>query len=121
MSAVNHLSEHLLTLGGTKALVDAQDPHISLILEKGKEQSPRSAISAHGHPIQCHSNVCALHDANPHVHVHTGYALSDDGIWRPHSWARTGGRVIETTEPRIKYFGVRLRGTALDDFKFYNT
>ena len=41
--------------------------------------------------------------------VCTGYALSDDGMWRQHSWCidkrpRTT-KIIETTEPRVLYFG----------------
>lgn len=35
-----------------------------------------------------------------------GYAMSKDGLWRFHSWGKTGtGEIIETTEPREKYFG----------------
>ena len=42
----------------------------------------------------------------------TGYALSDDGLWRQHSWliAKPGRRwtVIETTCRRLLYYGVVL-------------
>jgi hypothetical protein len=40
----------------------------------------------------------------------TGLALSEDGIWRVHSWARvpSTGTVIETTTGRVKYLGVKL-------------
>jgi len=39
----------------------------------------------------------------------TGYALSEDGVWRNHSWLLLNNtKVVETTESRIKYFGVVL-------------
>jgi hypothetical protein len=41
-------------------------------------------------------------------------------MWRPHSWAlsKTKGsyRIIETTEIRIKYFGILLFGEGADIF-----
>jgi hypothetical protein len=40
--------------------------------------------------------------------IGTGYALSDDGIWRRHSWVLEGKRLSETTVPRECYFGVVL-------------
>lgn len=42
--------------------------------------------------------------------IMTGYALSDDGIWRAHSWGvdLTTGDTIETTDARWLYFGFRL-------------
>ena len=40
----------------------------------------------------------------------TGYALSEDGLWRSHSWGLTQARnravIIETTVSRERYFGV---------------
>jgi hypothetical protein len=40
----------------------------------------------------------------------TGLALSEDGIWRVHTWARvpSTGTIIETTVKRVKYLGVKL-------------
>ena len=43
----------------------------------------------------------------------TGYALSDDGMWRQHSWCICDAGeeyiedsiIIETTEKRLAYFG----------------
>jgi hypothetical protein len=51
----------------------------------------------------------------------TGYALSDDGLWRRHTWALEGERVIETTEPRVLYFGVRLEKEGAARFAKANT
>ena len=52
--------------------------------------------------------------------IATGYALSEDGLWRCHSWvvqpmARTV-RVWETTVKRVAYFGVVLTSEECEDF-----
>ena len=44
------------------------------------------------------------------IGVGTGYALSDDGLWRSHSWVLTKKRIIETTVSRVKYLGLALIG-----------
>ena len=53
------------------------------------------------------------------------YALSEDGLWRCHSWvvqpmARTV-RVWETTVKRVAYFGVVLTSEECKDFVENNT
>jgi hypothetical protein len=41
--------------------------------------------------------------------IGTGYALSEDGLWRQHSWGlREDGGVVETTSGREMYVGLRL-------------
>lgn len=56
----------------------------------------------------CHGNIQELwnREAKGLVALCTGYALSDDGLWRQHSWGILREGVLETTEPRAKYFGV---------------
>jgi hypothetical protein len=46
------------------------------------------------------------------VRIATGYTLSADGLWRQHSWGLDAGdgRVLETTERRVRY-----RGYVLND------
>lgn len=64
-----------------------------------------------GEPSSCHQNVAALWKARPKtIRIMTGYALSDDHIWRCHSWAidKYSGRLIETTVERDLYYGIRL-------------
>jgi len=63
----------------------------------------------------CHSNVAALwhnREKEKLLGIGTGY----DGLWRGHSWALTKCGIIETTETRISYFGVRLEGEGADLF-----
>jgi hypothetical protein len=44
------------------------------------------------------------------ISIATGYALSDDGLWRQHSWGILREGVLETTKVRVKYFGILLQG-----------
>ena len=40
--------------------------------------------------------------------------VCDDGLWRRHSWGILRDGVLETTEARLKYFGIVLQGIAGD-------
>src|SRR5262249_8464594 len=44
------------------------------------------------------------------VRIASGYALTEDGLWRQHFWGvdTAAGRVLETTVRRVRYFGVVL-------------
>ena len=65
---------------------------------------------------QCHANVARLWQRGALNGVGMGYALSSDGLWREHSWGFENDRIVETTEPRLKYFGIRLRGVFAEYF-----
>lgn len=73
-----------------------------------------------GEPSQCHSNSANLYEVNKeefNVKIMTGYALSDDKIWRQHSWIlKDDKKIIETTEKRIAYFGYVLNEEESDIF-----
>ena len=64
------------------------------------------------HPGECHKNCVNLQfyvgtGRSEYRTVH-GWALSDDDVWYCHSWCikTVGlGNIIETTHPRIAYFG----------------
>lgn len=58
-------------------------------------------------PRNCHANAAKL-GREVDAKVWTGWALSQDGCWRPHSWVELGGQFIETTEPRVGYFGIKV-------------
>ncbi len=66
----------------------------------------------------CHQNVASLWKSRKAgiVAIATGYALSEDGLWRQHSWGIRRDGIIETTEPRQKYFGLVLQGAKADRF-----
>jgi hypothetical protein len=71
----------------------------------------------------CHQNVATVWRSRvPRiVGIATGYALSDDGLWRQHSWGLLRNGVLETTVERIKYFGILLTGADADDFASRNS
>jgi hypothetical protein len=63
-------------------------------------------------PLHCHRNCvylcCYVGTGQSEYQMVHGWALSKDEIWYCHSWCikRTGTQnVIETTAPRIAYFG----------------
>ena len=112
------LHEILLRCGGVETCFTYFEPDLKSIIERGRFYKGTSFL-LEGTPGCCHSNVatvwrenCAFRD----LHITTGYALSEDGLWRQHSWLvhryktekqhRT--RIIETTTKRKAYFGFEL-------------
>lgn len=59
---------------------------------------------------ECHENSKALASKQPHYDCYFGFALSDDGAWRYHSWVwnNKGEEVLETTEARLAYYGIKV-------------
>lgn len=57
-----------------------------------------------GSPSSCHSNIAMLYQGGG-MRIAVGWALSDDGLWRQHTWGIDSNGIIETTEVRDKYFG----------------
>jgi hypothetical protein len=108
---MHDLAARLLALGG-RALVApvAREPLLRDLLTRGQVFDAAGAISRRGRRGDCHANAARLWLRRPaDLNVVVGYALSDDGLWRAHSWVFDGARVIETTEPRVLYFGCALR------------
>lgn len=104
------LRDRLLGFGGDLACMALYDPDYQAIMERGQFWYGDHTRFRRGRPSQCHSNSALLWDTNSErFRIATGYALSDDGCWRSHSWVveplKTKYRIWETTEPRIAYFG----------------
>ena len=107
----------LIRIGGWETVFAHDEPDMKAILERGR-YFPGKSLSISGRPSQCHDNVRSFY-ANPTkktvgAKICTGYALSEDGFWRQHSWlyqpyTTSGGketfRIIETTVKRLAYFG----------------
>ena len=129
MTASDHLGQQfpeslksrLLSIGGSE-VVERPEDDADKLQERGREFSTRKVTNMPGAPSQCHANVAALTEANPHVGVVTGWALSDDDRWRQHSWGHNAKHgVVETTdEPRKKYFGVKLHKKEAEQFRWDN-
>ncbi len=92
------------------------DPHLEEIVVNGKLMTGPVSFGP-DEPSQCDLNVTKLwvHD-KARFRVCTGCALYSDGLWRPHSWASDGTRLIETTELRDRYYGVVLSQADAQDF-----
>jgi hypothetical protein len=103
------LSCGMATTGKTEWSISSLTGRVSVI-----EVSRSSRVNRRGG----HDNAFAFWEKKPERYmVVTGYGLSKDGIWRPHSWCidRKTGKIIETTERRTKYFGVEFSKAEFDD------
>jgi hypothetical protein len=104
---LEELERRLLALGG-QAVVFRPEPDLELILARGRPFAGRST-RVQGDRNGCHQNASRLwRNTRPQTHIATGWALSDDGLWRQHTWLMRRHFVIETTERREIYFGVVL-------------
>ncbi len=98
------LRDLLLKQGGARVIWHIRDQHIAEILEQGRTFDTPARLIDGGEKSACHQNVAMLFLQDQGVPV-TGYALSDDGYWRQHSWAWNEREVLETTKLRSAYFG----------------
>jgi hypothetical protein len=103
------LYDVLLGIAGFAATADL-DPDVEKILERGRLFGTRNLKTVRGRASACHENAARLWMCNRDKYsIVTGWAMSDDGIWRQHSWViDRSDRVIETTLPRIAYYGADL-------------
>lgn len=113
-----NLNAKLLSFGGHMVIFPAIEEDAKAILNRGYLRNGRSKMMM-GRPSQCHSNTAELWERNVgtyDVSICTGYALSQDGLWRQHSWLlhryttsrQARERVIETTAKRLAYFGFEM-------------
>ena len=105
------LEGRLLELGGTVALLFLPDPQIGELLDRGCYFPGAGSLMQRGLPSACHTNAAMLLvRSRGSVRIAFGYALSTDGLWRQHSWGvdAEDGRIIETTERRVRYYGLIL-------------
>jgi GNAT superfamily N-acetyltransferase len=101
------LEKILLPYGG-HTLVWMGDPDAKHILDQGRYLAGGVEPGLwKGDSNNCHSNACWLSMKVGVAKIWTGYALSDDGMWRSHSWCVDSetGEVMETTVVRVGYFG----------------
>jgi hypothetical protein len=107
----------LLSHGGKKVVPPIMpDLMIDVFRTRGRLWSSPARL-VEGEVSACHDNAVALWRSGEASAVGTGYALSDDGLWREHTWAVVeDGGLLETTEPRTAYFGVELRGRDAERF-----
>jgi hypothetical protein len=107
------LEARLLAIGGERVVRPLGNPGsvnllVDLLLSRGQRYD--LPIRKHrGRRNHCHTNSAELWGRDSECcRLVTGYALSDDGLWRHHSWVVDDKHVHETTVERDVYYGVEL-------------
>jgi hypothetical protein len=119
MPELKLLKDRLLSLGGDWVALQPE-PDLLWLLKDGCLMNGK-VILKHMAPCKCHNNCALLWNKNPKTHkIATGWALSSDGIWRQHTWLIKGNVIIETTEPRIQYYGIMLDELDANQFWLQN-
>lgn len=110
----DELVKKLLSMGGSR-VVDQHDPFAPLIHWYGQLTPTDKVDLKVMQPNLCHWNCKKLAKRSKNYAHFYGYGLSEDGLWRAHSWVYDfkHRRILETTEKRLKYFGVII-GDLLD-------
>ena len=126
------LKQLLLAQGGCEACLPAIEEDLAQIISHGQLWDNLTTKRMKGRPCQCHANASELWYNNKDswrtkgfaVIICTGYALSSDGFWKQHSWliqAKPRANVlIETTEPRIAYYGFGMPYKMAEEFESEN-
>jgi hypothetical protein len=109
---LERLRELLLHLGGEFLVAPPMPDHdVPMLLERGFLM-PGPIVLNVMESSSCHRNVASVWTRREFgiVGIATGYALSDDGLWRQHTWGVLRNGVLETTKERLKYFGLLFQG-----------
>jgi hypothetical protein len=113
----------LLSIDGTELVAPScPDADLLLLLERGFVMAGgvrlKNMIAS-----ECHRNVAKLWAKKKKdvVGLGTGYGMTDDGLWRQHSWLVLRQGILETTKERTHYFGILLQGQAAADFVINNS
>jgi len=111
----------LLSIGGEVACLWLPNPiptssTVQELLAHATMQDGKDAKVRKMARSRCHDNACALAQKVKKLLWVTGYALSNDGVWRHHSWCwdTKKEQIVETTEPRVAYFGVPIADEIYD-------
>lgn len=104
------IRDKLLSFGGWESCIMAFDRDMDRVIGAGVLLDGAQARRYRGQPSRCHDNSAYFCLDYPNCRATmSGYALSEDGVWRGHSWGveklARGTRLVETTVPRLAYFG----------------
>lgn len=119
------LKERLLKFAGEAVCLPATEDDLDNLLEYGQFWIGNNVKFMKGVPSQCHRNASRLWESNKDkCRICTGYALSDDGMWRQHSWCiwnkARSNQIVETTLPRILYYGFAMTDEECEKFAYDN-
>ena len=124
------LVDKLLAIGGTR-VVEVYEEDLDKLLSRGETISGKPRLVKRGMKrSRCHQNSVYYYDdyvkrnvtldKAQQIQIITGWSLSDDGLWRQHTWLKLKNEIIETTTIRESYFGFALQGQELQDFCWNN-
>jgi hypothetical protein len=102
------LIRKILAFGGEEVCMPFIEDDLATIMTRGVLLYGDDARFFKGDPCECHRNSVLFWEKNKNkVVLMTGYALSNDSMWRQHSWCAfiKNGQIIESTEGRKAYFG----------------
>lgn len=105
------LIQHILRFGGEEVCMTQHEPDLDDLLTRGVFVYGTLALQQPMRQSECHANSAFLWSQLPgKLSIMTGYALAVDGMWRQHTWCieQSTGRPVETTTPRLGYFGIVL-------------
>lgn len=110
------LRNKLLEIGGEN-VVPCHEDNLQELLVDGAIINPAETQLKELRDSQCHYNAALLYrNENSVTKIGTGWALTDDGLWRQHSWAMKDDTLVETTVSRTKYYGILLSGSRAEEF-----
>lgn len=113
------LHKKLLSFGGVRTVLPVVEDDLRNIMERGQLWLGENPKMMPGRPSQCHRNSASCWERNKYRTILcTGYALSEDGLWRQHSWLVDfkHQQIVETTVPRVAYFGFAMTQEEAEDF-----
>lgn len=108
------LRTKLLSFGGEEVCLPYIEDDLDLIIKDSQFWYGQNVIFKKGMPSRCHQNIACYFLDNPEkIKICTGYALSEDGMWRQHTWGLRTYKtkedvIIESTVPRVAYYGTVL-------------
>lgn len=103
-----HVAAAAIRLGGHSVQVQEPDimPHVAA---HGTVRDGACALLVPGRQNDCHGNCDEMAANDSSMTAWTGICLSSLGKWNSHSWCvRDDGVLIETTAPRLAYYGVSM-------------
>jgi hypothetical protein len=115
LNSINEqLAHKLLTEDGVVVLFFPEMEEVEnfqqKMLNRGELKDNSNLKNFDGMPSMCHANSAALWEVGKgKFSIVTGFGLSTDGIWRRHTWCvDINNDIVETTESRVLYYGIKL-------------
>jgi len=110
-SRMQKLKMRMLDEIGAAVCINGFDEDTPALMIRGDFYLSEDAEFRKGENCRCHGNSAAIWKEDDERYcIMTGYAMSNDAVWRQHSWVwdNENERIIETTEDRLLYYGFKM-------------